>query len=89
MHCYLFVECKTAGCKTVTYIAHKEWPTDDYAVIDYPDEYFPLNVACPRCRQAHSYQGKEVRTRTSQIPLHSGAFVGLPSDPRGPSSDTN
>jgi hypothetical protein len=81
MHCYLYVRCKTVDCNSTTYIVHKEWPTDDYAFIDYPDEWFPLKVPCPKCHQNHSYECKEIGTQTSLTPLHPPGYHSFLPDP--------
>ena len=70
MHCYLSARCKTVGCKGKSFLAHLEWPTDDYAVIDYPDGWFPVSVPCSLCGQTHVFEAKEIRTQTSLDPLH-------------------
>ena len=38
MHCYLYAECKTPGCKRRLLVGHSEWPNDEARSIEYADE---------------------------------------------------
>lgn len=88
MHIYLFVDCKTPGCKLRHMLKHVEHPTVDYGYLDVPDECFPLSLKC-ECGQTHSYSAKDVKTRTSLEPLHPSDFQSILPDAPAKPSDSN
>lgn len=88
MHVYLYIDCRTPGCKARHMLKHVEWPTDDYGFVDVPAESFPFSLTC-KCGQTHSYASGEVQLHTSLEPLHPPDFVSLLPDPQVKPSDTN
>jgi hypothetical protein len=81
MHCYLVARCKTPGCKAKFHLAHVEVPGEEPITLDWPDENFPLTVACALCGQSHSYSAKEIRSESSREPHHPSdwkPFLGPP-----------
>jgi hypothetical protein len=88
MHFYLFAKCKTPGCVGKLYIAHTERP-DNTTFIDYPDEWFPVQVPCGLCSQTHSYSLKEIQTEISPIPTHPPGWKPIFPDPPPDPKDIN
>jgi hypothetical protein len=74
MHCYLYVDCKTPGCKSRVLVGHSEWPSDDPRSIEYADEYFPLSVPCGSCNRTHLYHANEIGSFSSPAPQHPAAW---------------
>jgi hypothetical protein len=56
----------------------------DRGFIDYPDEWFPIEVHCPRCRKTYEYPAKELRTETSHKPFHPVGWKPILPDPPVP-----
>ena len=63
-----------------------EWPRDDYAFMNIPDENFPVPVKCGVCGQTHTYEGNEIQKETSLEPHHPDGwrpiFSGIPEKAR-------
>ncbi len=69
-HYYLYVECKTNGCPGHINVMHFEAPDMPYFTIDYPHEDLALGLYCPLCRNTHSYEPMDQRTKSSAEALH-------------------
>lgn len=83
MHFYLFVRCKTPRCLCKWYVAHQELPTADPASIDYPSEWFPIEVQCGRCQQKSEYAEREIQKESSHRAIHPDGWRPLfPAPPR-------
>lgn len=69
MHFYRYVRCKTPRCSCKLYVAHQELlPLD--GSIDYPEEWFPIEVECTKCQQKSDYRLKEIQSESSHLRLH-------------------
>jgi hypothetical protein len=83
MHYYRFVRCKTPRCFCKWYVAHQELPVL-HGLIDYPHEWFPIEVQCARCQQKSEYEVNEIQSETSYRRLHPRGWQPLLPDAPAP-----
>lgn len=69
MHFYGFVRCKTHYCHVKWYVAHQELPTVN-GFIHYPEEWFPIEVQCAKCKKKSEYAAHEIQGESSHKSLH-------------------
>lgn len=69
MHFYRFVRCKAPRCLFKWYVVHQEFPTPN-GFIHYPEQWFPIEIQCARCKQTFEYGVNEIESETSHKRLH-------------------
>lgn len=88
-HYYLYADCKTPGCKGRLWLSHLEFPDVRLIIVDYPDEWFPVEVLCNSCGQTHSYRARDVGTQSSHCPHHPPEWKPILPDPLANPKDIN
>lgn len=69
-HHYLYVKCKTFGCPSDLNVTHIEAPDVPYFEIEYPDEALHFSTRCPLCNEVHPYLPEDVKSKSSEKPMH-------------------